>query len=487
MTLVVNSVTEARDNTDRYVYVWLVDPLSAVDWIEEKQIVWSSGTSENKITTTAKLGQDTISTNVNDYWVALRGVSIKRDTDLRTDKSYIYVGKATGNSGGIPTFSTTDQKLLESIYNFEQEVIDARTSDVYGAKASLDLRIEEVDGEVNTARDGKTTLQDRLEGEAEFNVIIDTADKGDYLTLAAYIADSPAAGDRVLINVDEEITGATMVIPANIMLQQQKNKKFWCDEDLAIVLQFSDGIVTVGEILLDLSHTGTVTTAISFNGGNNSHFNLRVGNLSTGTVTNAFKIESGKRSNVAKGEAIEVGAGLFTNILVDSSGTTDNDIVIRKDGGVINGGDGTADYRMDQEHEESGLHSDGGSYGWHGDQDTIKILSGDFSSNDASNPAVLYAGFVSSLNATVDFYANIPIPMGYKATAVRIYSSVSRDIDVLECDIDTSTSISKGTGNTTAEIDITDVTADGTNYLNIQVKDINSAEIRGGYVTIAKA
>lgn len=334
ITLVVNSVTEARDNTDRYVLVWLVNPLSAVDWIEELQIVWFGGASENRIATVAKLGQDTISTDANDYWVALRGISVKRDTDIRTDKSYIYVGKATGNSGGIPTFSTADQKLLESIYDFEQEVIDARTSDIYGAKASLDLRIEEVDSEVNTARDGKTTLQDRLEGEAEFNIIIDSADKGDYTTLAAYIADSPAAGDRVLLNLDEEITGTTMIIPANILLKQQKGKKLWCDEiALTTVLQFSDGVVTEGDLLLELSHTGTLPTAVSFNGDDNNHSNVVVKNTSTGTITNAFKLESGKDGNKARGEVLNP-SGTVTNILTDSSGKMANDVVVRNDGGI---------------------------------------------------------------------------------------------------------------------------------------------------------
>jgi len=63
-------------------------------------------------------------------------------------------------------------------------------------------------------------------GEAEYNIIIDTdANEGDYSTLAAYIADSPAAGDRLLMKVDEEITGSTMVIPANISLKLQRGKK----------------------------------------------------------------------------------------------------------------------------------------------------------------------------------------------------------------------------------------------------------------------
>lgn len=198
---------------------------------------------------------------------------------------------------------------------------------------------------------------DYFSGEAEFNVIIDSdTDEGDYTTLAAYIADSPAAGDRVFLKVDEEITGATMIIPANILLKQQKGKKLWCDENLATVLQFSDGVVTEGDLLLELSHTGTVANAVSFNGDDNNHCNIIVDNTSTGTITNAFKIEATKKGNLANGEAINSGAGSITNALVDSSAVTSNKVLIRESGGVLHGADGTADARLDVEHKESGAH-----------------------------------------------------------------------------------------------------------------------------------
>lgn len=187
---------------------------------------------------------------------------------------------------------------------------------------------------------------DYFSSQAEFNITIDSdTDEGDYTTLAAYIADSPAAGDRVLLKVDEEITGATMVIPANILLKQQKGKKLWCDENLATILQFSDGVVTEGDLLLELSHTGTVGNAISLNGDDNNHINIIVKNTTTGTITSAFEIESGKESNLARGEVLNP-SGTVTNILTDSSGVTSNDVVVRLDGGLLYGADETTIHRL---------------------------------------------------------------------------------------------------------------------------------------------
>ena len=170
--------------------------------------------------------------------------------------------------------------------------------------------------------------------QAEYNITIDTiANEGDYATLRAYIDDSPAAGDRVLVKVDEEITGPTMVIPANILLKQQKGKKLWCDEDIN-VLTFSDGVVTEGDLLLELSHTDTVPTAVSFNGDDNNHCNIILKNTSTGTITNAFKIELAKKGNLARGEVINP-SGTVTNVLVDSSGVLSNHLIIRESGGIV--------------------------------------------------------------------------------------------------------------------------------------------------------
>ena len=52
----------------------------------------------------------------------------------------------------------------------------------------------------------------------ELIVISSNADEQDYATLAAYIADAPAAGDKVLIKETQALT-AQMVIPDDITLR----------------------------------------------------------------------------------------------------------------------------------------------------------------------------------------------------------------------------------------------------------------------------
>lgn len=307
---------------------------------------------------------------------------------------------------------------------------------------------------------------DYFSGESEFNVIIDSdTDEGDYTTLAAYIADSPAAGDRVLLKVDEEITGATMVIPANILIKQEKGKKLWCDEDLATVLQFSDGVVTEGDLLLELSHTGTVANAVSLNGDDNNHANIIVKNTTTGTITSVFEIESAKEGNLVKGEVLNP-SGTVTNILLDSSGVISNDVYIRKSGG-------------------SAFRPDGLGCGWHGDQSRIKILPNGFVTNTAGNPEYMNSTGELVTSASGNLVACVVIPIGYKATHARAYASAAKTVNVRENDITDGTISSKGTGNTTAEIDITDVIATTTNYLSIEIVGVSSAGVYGGYITIA--
>lgn len=168
-----------------------------------------------------------------------------------------------------------------------------------------------------------------LSGNVKHNIIIDTdANERDYTTLAAYIADSPTAGDRVLVKVDEEITGSTMVIPANISLEFLKGKKLWCDENLTTVLQFSNGVVTRGDLLLELSHTGTVTTAVSLNGNDNNHNDIILKNTTTGTITSAFKIESGKSGNLLNGGVLNP-SGTVTRTFVDDSDDMTNLITVK--------------------------------------------------------------------------------------------------------------------------------------------------------------
>jgi len=130
-----------------------------------------------------------------------------------------------------------------------------------------------------------------------------------------------------------------------------------------------------------------------------------------------------------------------------------------------------------------------GDSGWHGSETRIKILPRDFMANDDSDGPCVWDDSNNGIQTTStgdEIFAFVPIPTGYKATHVRVYASSTVTVEVYEQDITGSSQTSKGSGNTSAEIDITDVNSTTTNYLVIMV-DPNSTSVYvyGGYVTIA--
>ena len=68
-----------------------------------------------------------------------------------------------------------------------------------------------------------------------------------------------------------------------------------------------------------------------------------------------------------------------------------------------------------------------------------------------------------------------------------MYGSATSAITVYEADVNSKTVTSKGTGNIGTQINITDVTADATNYILIQLSQASGEEVYGGKLTIAKA
>jgi len=164
----------------------------------------------------------------------------------------------------------------------------------------------------------------------EYNIAIDLeANEGDYETLVAYLADSPASGDRVRINIDQTLT-VKMTIPAGIKLTTQKGVKITCATNLATaLLEFGNTCETQGEFIIELSQTGTIVEGVAFNGDDNYHENIVIKNTSTGTLTTAFIVKASKKCNNVKGEVINSGGGTITNVLTDSSTLLSNHINIR--------------------------------------------------------------------------------------------------------------------------------------------------------------
>ena len=127
------------------------------------------------------------------------------------------------------------------------------------------------------------------------------------------------------------------------------------------------------------------------------------------------------------------------------------------------------------------------SAGHHGSRTKIKLIPSDFIADDGGNTVMIddtgSDRWVES-DGTDKLYASVTIPMGFKAVNVDIYGSATSAVTVYEADINSKSVTSKGTGNIGTTINITDVTADATNYLLIQLAQASGEEVYGGDVTI---
>ncbi|MBU1864462.1 MAG: hypothetical protein KKH94_12445, partial [Candidatus Omnitrophica bacterium] len=131
--------------------------------------------------------------------------------------------------------------------------------------------------------------------------------------------------------------------------------------------------------------------------------------------------------------------------------------------------------------------------GWFGSSTRIKLIPSDFMANDDDGDQdVQYVDSVAAKgvhvsNSNSELYAFVAIPVGYKATHVRVYGNSNDNVIVYSTSITNGTwSASLGNAATGTEINITDVDSDGTNYLVIYIATNSNGDIiYGGYVTIA--
>jgi hypothetical protein len=166
------------------------------------------------------------------------------------------------------------------------------------------------------------------------NVIISTdADEGDYATIQEYIADAPVAGDRVLITKNQTIA-AQVIIPNDITITIQDGVKFISAIDLAnSLIKFGSNVIVEGNLILELTHTGTVDSAIELN-GNSTIMSASISNTSTGTLTIGILLNAAKQANSVIAEIFNTGAGTVTTVLNDLSIDESNFIHVRD---TING------------------------------------------------------------------------------------------------------------------------------------------------------
>lgn len=162
-------------------------------------------------------------------------------------------------------------------------------------------------------------------GQSQEWIVIDStnANEKDYDTLAAYIAASPAAGDKVLVKEDQTIT-AQVVLPANVTLKFLDGTNLLCATNIATsVLKLGSNPIIEGVLNIVLSQTGTTAKAVEID-GDNATGKINVENSSTGTLTTAYYINANKTGNKIDGFIQNTGGGTITNDYIDSSTETSN-------------------------------------------------------------------------------------------------------------------------------------------------------------------
>jgi hypothetical protein len=159
-------------------------------------------------------------------------------------------------------------------------------------------------------------------------IVIDSdADEGDYATLAAYIADAPAAGNRILVKEDQTVT-AQVVLPANVTLKFLDGSRLLCATNIATsVLKLGSNPIIEGVLNIVLSQTGVTAKAVEID-GDNATGKINVENSSTGTLTTGYHINANKTGNKIEGFAQNTGGGTLTNVIVDNSTELSNIMLI---------------------------------------------------------------------------------------------------------------------------------------------------------------
>lgn len=169
---------------------------------------------------------------------------------------------------------------------------------------------------------------DYFGAQVEDWIVIDSdADEGDYATLAAYIADAPAANDRILVKEDQTITGQ-LDLGSDKTIKFIDGARLLSSTNIATsALKLINNIIIEGILNIVLSQTGTTGKAVELD-GDNCTGKINVENSSTGTLTTGYHINANKTGNQITGFIDNTGGGTLTNEWVDNSTEDSNNITI---------------------------------------------------------------------------------------------------------------------------------------------------------------
>lgn len=200
ITLRVDSVAEAGvSHAGRTVRVFKKVPgknaTTPAVAIEDVVVSWTG--TNNEITISGVLGQDSVSTTPSDYTVVMLGPTVRRNSTLLGVDEYAFIGKVTGIGSGSPpvTFDITEQDVITASLSDLQDVtsrnsttdrlkIDVKSyaGDVgdpqIAVRSPAGAIVFEVDGSGNVVIQGTTTQQDVVQVNSS-ETITDNLTAGD--------------------------------------------------------------------------------------------------------------------------------------------------------------------------------------------------------------------------------------------------------------------------------------------------------------------
>jgi len=279
----------------------------------------------------------------------------------------------------------------------------------------------------------------------------------------------------------------------------------------------TNGVYTSGD--QTIADTKTFSSTLTYSGTNNHSLSLN-NTSATGSPFISFNQNGSRKSFIQHndtGDTIKIASEYGRISLQTGTGGSETAFLDIENDGVIRFGavdadsvlttDGNMTFRIDADNDETSQKfifqnnasteiaslNESGVLDLEGivrpDITYIKILPRDFIADDVGRPAQIddtgSDRWLKS-HSTAKLYASVEIPIGFKATHVDLYGSGTSAVTVYEADVNSKTVTSKGTGNIGTQINITDVTADATNYLLIELAQTSSEEVYGGKVTIAK-
>ena len=141
---------------------------------------------------------------------------------------------------------------------------------------------------------------DELVPSLAYNIVISSDPGADYATLAAYIADAPAAGDRVYMSVDE-VFAATLVIPDNILLNLQRDKTISTTTDVDPLMQVGDNTHLEGDFHIEGYADSVLGSIVQMVGDNSLIDNIIMTHTGSSGFTRGLQFTSGVVLNRAHG------------------------------------------------------------------------------------------------------------------------------------------------------------------------------------------